>query len=96
MSSPNGSASPFTRAMSRKEEGEGNWSCKHRLSEGRCRRLSKVCRELHEVLRGLAPLERQGKVEGFFNDTENAAQLGDLVEDIRDAMIDYQVCTSDS
>ena len=41
-------------------------------------------------------MEKQGKVEGFFNNTENAAQLGGLVEAIRDAMMDYQVCTSHS
>ena len=33
-------------------------------------------------------------VEGFFNNTENAGQLGGLVEGIRDAMVDYQVCAS--
>ena len=48
------------------------------------------------MLRDLALLERQGAVEGFFNNTENAAQLGGLVEGIRDAMMDYQVCASNS
>ena len=33
----------------------------------------------------------QGKVEGFFNNVKNADKLGGLVEDIRDAMINYQV-----
>jgi hypothetical protein len=51
---------------------------------------------LQEALRDLAPLEKQGKVEGFFNNTENAAQLSGLVEGIRDAMMEYQVCTSNS
>ena len=50
-----------------------------------------IHRKLQEVLRSLVPLERQGKVEGFFNNTENTAQLGDLVESIRDAMMEYQV-----
>ena len=31
-------------------------------------------------------------IEGFFNNVENADKLGGLVEDIRDAMIWYQVC----
>ena len=44
------------------------------------------------VLRDLNPLEEEGKVEGFFNNAENAGKLGDLVEDIRDVMMDYQVC----
>ena len=37
-------------------------------------------------------MEEQGKIEGFFNNVENADRLGGLVEDIRDAMIEYQVC----
>ena len=53
-----------------------------------------IRRKLQEVLRDLAPLEKQGKVEGFFNNSENAAQLVGLVEGIRDAMMEYQVCTS--
>ena len=55
-----------------------------------------IRRKLQEVLRDLAPLEKQGKVEGFFNNTENATQLGGLVESIRDAMMEYQVCASNS
>ena len=48
------------------------------------------------VLQDLAPLEKQGKVEGFFNNMENAAQLGSLVEGIHDAMMEYQVGASNS
>ena len=38
------------------------------------------------------PLKAQGKVEGFFTNAENADKLGGLVGDIRDAMMEYQVC----
>ena len=55
-----------------------------------------ICRKFQEVLQDLGPLEKQGPVEGFFNNTENAIQLGSLVESIRDAMMEYQVCTSNS
>jgi len=34
----------------------------------------------------------QGKVQGFFDNIKNADKLGGLVEDIRDAMMHYQVC----
>ena len=34
----------------------------------------------------------QGKIEGFFNNVGNADKLGGLVEDIREATMDYQVC----
>ena len=31
-------------------------------------------------------------VEGFFSNVENADKLAGLVEDVRDAVMDYQVC----
>jgi hypothetical protein len=34
----------------------------------------------------------QGKVEGFFTNVENTDKIRGLVEDIHDAMIQYQVC----
>ena len=51
-------------------------------------------RKLQGILRDLASLEEEGTVEGFFNNAENAGKLGDLVEDVREAMMDYQVCVS--
>jgi len=36
-------------------------------------------------------LAEQGKAEGFFKNVKNADKLGGLVEDIRDAVMDYQV-----
>jgi len=46
---------------------------------------------LQDVRQDLSPLEEQGRVEGFFNNAENAGKLGGLVEEIRDAMMEYQV-----
>jgi len=37
-------------------------------------------------------LADQGKVEGFFNNVKNADKLGGLIEDIRDSVMEYQVC----
>ena len=37
-------------------------------------------------------LAKQGNVEGFFRNLENADRLSGLVEGIRDAMVEYQVC----
>jgi len=37
-------------------------------------------------------LAEQGKIKGFFKNVDNAGKLGGLVEDIRDAMMEYQVC----
>ena len=54
-----------------------------------------IASKLEGVLRDLASLEEQGNVEGFFNNVVNADKLGGLNEDIRDAMMEYQVCTCD-
>lgn len=40
----------------------------------------------------LEPLAEQGKAKGFFNNVANADKLGGLVEGIRDAVMEYQVC----
>ena len=34
----------------------------------------------------------QKDIAQFLNNTENAQKLNDLVDDIRDAVMDYQVC----
>ena len=51
-----------------------------------------VDRKLKNVLQELKPLEKQGKVEGFFTNAKNSDKLAGLVENIRDAVMDYQVC----
>ena len=37
-------------------------------------------------------MEEQGKVAGFLSDVKAAEVLTGLVEDVRDSMMDYQVC----
>ena len=49
-------------------------------------------RKLEDIRQDLALLGEQGKTKGFFNNVENADKLGALVEDVRDAVMDYQVC----
>lgn len=51
----------------------------------------RIARKLQGVYQHLTPLSEQGNIEGFFNNVENADQLRGLVEDIRDAIMDYQV-----
>ena len=53
-------------------------------------RLTGMNRKLRDVGRDLVSLGKQGKVEGFFSNTENAGKLSSLVEEIRDAMMEYQ------
>ena len=49
-------------------------------------------RKLEDVRQDLTLLGEQGKTRGFFNNVENADKLGGLVEDLRDTIVDYQVC----
>ena len=51
-----------------------------------------IGRKLDKVLQNLIPLAEQGKTTRFLNSTEDLDKLGGLVEDIHDAMMDYQVC----
>ena len=50
-----------------------------------------IGRKLEDIRQDLVLLGEQGKTKGFFNNVENADKLGGLVEDVRDALIDYQV-----
>jgi len=51
-----------------------------------------ISRKLEGVRRDLTLLAEQGRVEGFFNNIQNVDKLDGMVEDIRDAMMEYQVC----
>ena len=51
-----------------------------------------IVRKLDKVLRDLTPLKERGKVTRFLNSADDVNALGGLAEDIRDAMMDYQVC----
>ena len=51
-----------------------------------------VARKLEDIHQDLAVLREQGKAEGFFNNVEHADKLSGLVEDVHDAIMDYQVC----
>ena len=53
-----------------------------------------IARKLEEVHQELALLSGQGQVVGFLTNTKNAQRINDLVEDIRQVMMDYQVCAS--
>ena len=50
-----------------------------------------IGRKLEDIRQDLVLLGQQGKTKGFFNNVENADKLSGLVEDVRDAVVDYQV-----
>ena len=83
--------------ISRRDQGERNSKGGFTFSavEGRVshtetdRKLQDICDTLTKMK------EEQRRVEGFFNNTKNGETLNGLVEDIRDAMMEYQVCLRD-
>ena len=56
----------------------------------------RVDRKLEEIYQDLVTLGLQGKARGYFNNAENTEKLNSLVEDIRDVLMDYQVCVSNN
>jgi hypothetical protein len=50
---------------------------------------------LEEVCQALDPMAAQKDIAQFLSNTENAQKLNELVDDIREAVMDYQVRTSE-
>ena len=48
-------------------------------------------RKLERARQDLALLEERGKIEDFLKNVRNTDKLGSMLEDIRDAIIEYQV-----
>ena len=53
-----------------------------------------MARKFEDVYQDLTVLKNQGNVKGFLNNAQNASKLQGLLEDVRDAIIEYQVRTS--
>ena len=51
-------------------------------------------RKLEDILQELEPLMKQGKAVGFLKSAEGADKLGGIIEDIREAAMNYQVFMS--
>jgi len=52
-----------------------------------------VARKLEDVRQVLDLMTTQKDIAQFWSNTENAQKLNDLVDDIREAVMDYQVIT---
>jgi hypothetical protein len=52
-----------------------------------------ILRKLEDVSKALDQMTTQKDVAQFLSNTENAQKLNELVDDIREAMVAYQVCT---
>jgi len=53
----------------------------------------RIVRKLEDVRQALDVIAAQTNVSQFLDNAENAQKLNDLMDDIREAMTDYQVCT---
>ena len=53
---------------------------------------TEIGRELEVVSQAMESVTTQDDLADFLNNPENAQRVNDLVEDIRDALMDYQVC----
>jgi hypothetical protein len=51
-----------------------------------------IIRKLEDIHQDLARLAGQGTTVRFLTNTENAQRVNGLVEDTREAIMDYQVC----
>ena len=52
----------------------------------------RIARKLGDVHQDLASLAEQENITGFLTSAENVQRINGLVEDIREALLDYQVC----
>ena len=55
--------------------------------------MAGIPRKLEGIRQGLDRVAAQKDIVRFLNNADNAQKLNDLVEDIREAVMDYQVRT---
>ena len=55
-----------------------------------------ITRKLNEVCQAMSTTTTQTDLPDFLNNHENAQRLNGLVEEIRYALMDYQVCTANT
>ena len=55
--------------------------------------MHRILRKLEDVRQALDPMTTQKDIAQFLSNVENAQKLNDLVDDIREAVMDYQVRT---
>ena len=75
----------------RKGEKE-NWNGEPRPPRSSAKSDSQTTRKLREVGKLMDSTTARKDLPDFLNDPENAQQFSGLVEDIRYALMDYQVC----
>ena len=51
-----------------------------------------ITRQLEDIRQALDRMTTQNDIVQFLSNAENAQKLNDLVDDIREVVMDYQVC----
>lgn len=77
-----------------RKRGQTNWKGEHALSKIKGQVLqTEISSKLMEVGKAIDSVITQKDLGHFLKNSENALKLNDLVEDIRDALMEYQVRT---
>ena len=53
-----------------------------------------ITRKLEDIHQGLTIPAEEGQALEFLTNAENVRKINDMVEDIREALLEYQVCMS--
>jgi len=75
-----------------RKRGRKNWNGEPVLLGLRIKSDTRIARKLEDVCQSLTLLAEQGEVMGFLTNPENAQRINSLVDDIHEALMDYQVC----
>ena len=77
--------------MSKRKRGEGSWNGESTLWVEVMSDVG-VSRKLEDICQSLTLLAEQGEVVQFLTNTERVQKINGLVENIQEALMDYQAC----
>jgi len=75
-----------------REREKKNWNSEPSILGSKVESDMRLARKFGDICQSLNLPAEQGDVMDFLTSTENAQRINSLVEDIREALIDYQVC----
>ena len=81
-----------TQVMSMRSREGKIWSGEPTLSGVKAMSDMEIARRLEDICLGLAQLMEGGEVVESLTNTENVQRINGLVEDIHEALMEYQVC----
>ena len=69
-----------------------NWNSEPQIFGVECESNMRVTRKLEKICQGLTLPAEQGEATRFLANTENAERVNDLVDEIYEGFMEYQVC----